>query len=432
MEIYAKRRQDVMKKIGNESVAIIAAAPLVLRNGDVDYLYRQRSDFYYLSGFSEPNSVILLRPGREGGEFILFCNPKDPLMETWHGYRVGVAGACEQYGADAAYPIETLDTRFVDLVAGARNIYYSFGRETDLDKRILNWVNDIRKCGRSGINPPHALTNLDDIVHPMRSIKSSEEITLMQKAADIAVEGHARAMRQCRVGMYEYQLQAEINYVFLQHGCDNAYPAIVAGGNNACILHYVENDQCLKDGDLVLIDMGAEYQNYASDITRTFPVNGKFNKQQQALYEIVLAANLAGINAIQVGASWTALQARVVEILTQGLIDVGILTGHVQDAIANESYRAYYMHGASHWLGMDVHDVGFYRRQEAVRQLEAGMAMTMEPGLYIPHGTHGVDEKWWGIGIRIEDDVIVTDNGPEVLSAKLAKTVAEIEHIMAE
>ncbi len=434
MQAFKARRQKLLEQLGNKDIAIVAAAPEVLRNGDAHFAYRQRSDFYYLTGFVEPNALAVFIPGHSDGEFILFCNPKDPLMETWDGKRAGVEGAVAEFGADVAYDIDELETRLPELLLGRDKIHYSVGREQWLDSKLMEWTNAARVKGRKGVNTPQAFNNIDVIVHAMRSVKSDDEIALMQKSTDIAVLAHTRAMQSVHPGMMEYQLQAELNYIFNQHGAVDAYTPSVAGGNNACILHYLNNDQALRDGDLVLIDMGAEYQFYASDITRTFPVNGKFSKEQQALYEVVLEANLAGIDTARSGALWTDLQDTAVRILTQGLIDLKIVDASLDNAINDKLYLPFYMHGVSHWMGLDVHDVGFYRTNdgESARKLEPGMAMSMEPGLYIEEGMQGVDKKWWGIGIRLEDDIVITNDKANVLSRDLVKTVEDIEALMAE
>lgn len=430
---FAARRQQLMNKMSPESVAIIPSAGEVPRNRDVEYPFRQDSDFYYLTGFNEPDALLLLMPGRSEGQVVIFCRDRDPEMEIWNGYRAGPEGACQQYGADQAYPIAEVDEQMAELLQGKARLYYSMGTNETLDGQVRHWLNSIRKKARLGAVAPGEMMMLDHLLHEMRLFKSDEEIELMRAAGRISAEAHVRAMQVCKPGLMEYQLEAEISHHFAMNGCRlPAYSSIVGGGDNACVLHYTENRDELKSGDLVLIDAGCELDYYAGDITRTFPVSGKFSPEQQAIYELVLKSQLACIEAIHPGAPWISIHDLSVKILTQGLIDLGLLKGDLEGLIESGAYKVFYMHRIGHWLGMDVHDVGDYKINGDWRPLEPGMVMTVEPGIYISPQNEHVDEKWRGIGIRIEDDVLVTENGYEILSAGAPKSVAEIEQLMAQ
>ncbi len=430
---FAARRQQLMDKMSPESVAIIPSASEVPRNRDVEYPFRQDSDFYYLTGFNEPDALLLLMPGRSEGQVVIFCRDRDPEMEIWNGYRAGPEGVCQQYGADQAYPIAEVDEQMAELLQGKARLYYSMGTNETLDGQVRHWLNSIRKKARLGAVAPGEMVMLDHLLHEMRLFKSDEEIELMRAAGRISAEAHVRAMQVCKPGLIEYQLEAEISHHFAMNGCRlPAYSSIVGGGDNACVLHYTENRDELKSGDLVLIDAGCELDYYAGDITRTFPVSGKFSPEQQAIYELVLKSQLACIEAIRPGAPWISIHDLSVKILTQGLIDLGLLKGDLEGLIESGAYKVFYMHRIGHWLGMDVHDVGDYKINGDWRPLEPGMVMTVEPGIYISPQNEHVDEKWRGIGIRIEDDVLVTENGYEILSAGAPKSVAEIEQLMAQ
>ncbi|WP_299197318.1 Xaa-Pro aminopeptidase [uncultured Amphritea sp.] len=429
---FAARRQQLMDKMSPESVAIIPSAGEVPRNRDVEYPFRQDSDFYYLTGFNEPDALLLLMPGRSEGQVVIFCRDRDPEMEIWNGYRAGPEGVCKQYGADQAYPIAELDEQMAELLQGKTRLYYSMGTNETLDGQVRHWLNSIRKKARLGAVAPGEMVMLDHLLHEMRLFKSAEEVELMRAAGRISAEAHVRAMQACKPGLIEYQLEAEISHHFAMNGCRlPAYSSIVGGGDNACVLHYTENRDALKSGDLVLIDAGCELDYYAGDITRTFPVSGKFSPEQQAIYELVLKSQLACIEAIRPGAPWISIHDLSVKILTQGLIDLGLLKGDLEGLIESGAYKVFYMHRIGHWLGMDVHDVGDYKINGDWRPLEPGMVMTVEPGIYISPQNEHVDEKWRGIGIRIEDDVLVTESGYEILSAGVPKSVAEIEQLMA-
>jgi len=429
-KLFARRRADVMQHMDG-GVAILPTAPVRPRNRDVHYPYRPDSDFYYLTHFPEPEAVAVLVPGRAHGEYILFCRERNPEKEIWEGRRAGLEGARALYGADDAFPIEDIDEILPGLLENREKVFYSMGRYPDFDTHLMNWVNEVRGKSRNGVSAPGEYVDLQHIVHEMRLIKRPEEIRLMKRAAKVSTAAHRRAMQACKPGMMEYEVEAELLYEFKKGGAGSpAYPSIVGGGANACILHYTDNNAELKDGDMVLIDAGAEIDGYAADITRSFPVSGKFQGEQKAVYEIVLAAQLAAIEQVRPGRHWNEPHENAVRVLTQGLKDLGILKGDVAGHIEKGDYKRFYMHRTGHWLGMDVHDVGDYKLGEAWRELEPGMVLTVEPGLYIAAGGKDVDARWWNIGIRIEDDVLVTREGNEVLSREAPKATDEIETLM--
>jgi len=429
---FARRRKALMAMMEPNSIAILPSAKEKIRSRDTDYPFRQDSDFYYLTGFSEPGSVLVLLPEREHGEFVLFCREKNRHKEIWDGYRAGPEGACKDYSADDAFPIDDIDDILPGLIEGRERMYYAMGRDADFDRHVMEWVNLIRAKVRAGATPPGEFLDLDHFLHDMRLYKSAAEVRLMETAAKISARAHCKAMKTCAPGRYEYELEAEIQYVCaLEGGRRSAYNSIVGGGKNACILHYVENDQKLKSGDLVLIDAGCEYEYYASDITRTFPVNGKFNREQKAIYNLVLKAQAAAISKIVPGNHWNEPHDASVRTIVEGLIDLGLLKGKVEKNIIKEAYKDFYMHRIGHWLGMDVHDVGDYKVGSEWRVLEPGMVMTVEPGIYVAVDNKKVDAKWRGIGVRIEDDVLITKDGCRVLSDGAPKTVAGIEKLMA-
>lgn len=430
-EEFAARRRALMQAVGSDAVVVLPTAHHAKRNRDSEYRYRPDSDFYYLSGFAEPEALLLLLPGRADGEFVLFCRPRDREMEIWNGYRAGTEGAVTEFAADQAFCIQELDARLPELLAGRRAVFAPMGQDAGFDAQLMGWLNTVRAKVRAGIEAPQQVVALDSVLHEQRLRKSVAEIAIMQRAADISATAHRRAMAACRPGGYEYQLDAELMHTFMSQGClAPAYNSIVGGGANACVLHYNDNNAPLKAGDLVLIDAGGEYQYYAADITRTFPVSGRFSAEQKALYEVVLAAQLAAIDCVRVGQSWQAPHEAAVRVLCQGLLDLGLLSGGLEEVIAEERYRRFYMHRTGHWLGMDVHDVGAYRVQGEWRALEVGMVLTVEPGLYVAPDDETVEARWRGIGIRIEDDVLVTDDGPRVLTAAAPKTVDEIEALV--
>lgn len=428
---YSRRRKRLMDMMGDQSVAIIPTAPVTIRNRDVEFSFRADSDFYYLTGYSEPEAVAVLIPDRHHGEYVLFCRERDEKMEIWNGRRAGLEGACSLFGANDAFPIEDMDDILPGLLEDRERIYYTMGNNATFDHRVLGWVNQVRKRIRTGVKSPDEFISLNHLLHEMRLFKSREEAALMRKAARISAAAHKRAMSVCQPGMMEYQIEAELLHEFMRNGArSSAYPSIVGGGANSCILHYTENTDELKDGDMLLIDAGAEYGNYASDISRTFPVNGHYSREQRQIYEIVLAANEAAIAEVRPGKHWNDPHDKAVHILTEGLLSVGILKGKLSALIKEEAYKKYFMHRTGHWLGMDVHDVGDYKLEGEWRKLEPGMVTTIEPGLYFqPH--KGLANKWWNIGVRIEDDVMVTKDGNEVFTRDVPKSVEEIEALMA-
>ena len=428
---FARRRRAIMDDMGEGSIAILPAAPVRLRNRDVEYPYRQDSDFYYVTGFDEPEAVAVLMPNRKRGEFVMFCRERDPEMELWNGARSGLSGACTDYGADDAFPIGDVDDILPGLLENQARVYYAMGYDSDFDQHMIGWVNRVRTRSKAGVSSPAEFVALDNVLHEMRLVKSTTEIRAMTRAMEISTDAHLRAMGACRPGVAEYQIEAELNYAFMRGGSRRAaYPSIVAGGANACVLHYIDNRDSLRDGDLLLIDAGAEYDYYASDITRSFPVNGRFSKAQRALYEVVLEAQEAAIEQVQPGNHWNEPHEAAVEVLAQGLVTLGLLKGNVSAIIKKERYRKFYVHRTGHWLGMDVHDVGDYKIGGEWRVLEPGMVMTVEPGLYVGAGDKRVARKWWNIGIRIEDDILVTRDGNKVLSSGVPKSVDDIEAIV--
>ena len=430
---FAARRRRLMAQLTAGSVAIVPGARMQSRNRDVEYPFRQDSDFYYLTGFDEPDAVLVLLPGRSEGEVMLFCQGRDPEMEIWNGYRLGPEGAREHYGADEAYANSAMDEQMPALLDGRQRIYHAIGVDEAFDGQVRQWLNALRARSRQGAVAPVELVMLDPLLHEMRLFKSEAEIELMREAGRISAQAHVRAMQACRPGLFEYQLEAEISHHFAMHGCHlPAYSSIVGGGANGCILHYTENRDRLKAGDLVLIDAGCELEYYAGDITRTFPVDGHFTVEQRQLYELVLRAQLACIDQVRPGVLWNEVHELSVQLLTAGLLELGLLEGDPQQLIEEGAYREFYMHRLGHWLGMDVHDVGDYRLEGQWRALQPGMVMTVEPGLYVSPHNERVDARWRGIGIRIEDDVLVTETGSEVLSAAAPKSVADIEQLMAE
>ena len=430
-EEFARRRRQLMKSMGRDAIAIVPSAPVHLRNNDVEHAYRQDSNFHYLTGFREPESVAVLVPGRPQGEFLMFVRDRDPARETWDGRRAGPAGACRDFGADDAFPIGDIDEILPGLLENRAKVFYTVGVHREFDQRVVGWVNGLRALAKHGRHAPYEMVALEHVLHEMRLFKSRGEIELMREAARIAARAHVRAMRRCRPGMHEYEIQAEIEYEFRRARAEPSYLPIVGGGANGCILHYRENESVLRSGELLLIDAGCEYECYASDITRTFPVNGKFSKPQRALYELVVAANLAAIAAVKPGNHWNAPHEVAVQVLTAGLVELGLLKGKVPALIKSQAYRRFYMHKTGHWLGMDVHDVGDYKIGATWRALEPGMVLTIEPGLYMPPGTRGVPPQFRNIGIRVEDDVLVTRDGHEVLTDGVPKDAAEIEALMA-
>lgn len=428
---FAKRRQQLMNIMGPDSIAVLPNAEVANRNRDVDYHYRSHSNFHYLSGFDEPESVIVIVPGRPHGEFILFCRERDLEKEIWHGYRAGQEGAMSNFDADDSYPITDLDDILPGLLEDREKVYYTMGNIPSFDQRMVGFLNHLRNASRQGKHSPTEIIELDHCLNELRLFKSSAEIKAMRQAAHISAHAHIRAMQFTQPGQWEYQVEAEIIHEFMKNDCRSpAYPSIVGGGENGCILHYVENDHKLKNNDLLLIDAGAEYDYYAGDITRTFPVNGKFTPAQKIIYNIVLKAQKAAIAMVKPGNHWNQPHEEAVRVLTEGLIEIGLLKGDLDTLLEDQAYREFYMHRTGHWLGMDVHDVGDYKVGGQWRVFEPGMVLTVEPGLYIRNLDH-VPKKWHFTGIRIEDDVLVTKTGHEVLSAAAPKEVDDIEALMA-
>ncbi len=423
-----------MNQIGEDSVAIIPAAREVTRSRDTQFRFRQDSDFEYLTGFPEPDAVAVLLPGREQGEYILFCRDKDRAREIWDGFREGPEGCMANYSADDAFPVDDIDDILPGMIEGRERIFFGIGKYQDFDHKLTQWLNHIRSQSRTGASPPGEIIDPDHLLSEMRLIKTSAEKKIMKRSSRISAEAHCQAMQLCKPGMYEYELQAVIEYHFAKSGAAApAYSSIVGSGSNGCVLHYIENQSKMSDGDLVLIDAGCEYQGYAADITRTFPVNGKFSAEQKAVYEIVLDAQYAAIDACQMGKRFNEPHEASVRVITQGLIDLGLLKGNLEELIETRAYVDFYMHRAGHWLGMDVHDVGEYKLDGADsewRELEPGMVTTIEPGIYIHADNDKVDARWRGIGIRIEDDVLITKKGPEVMTDSVPKTVSGIEDLM--
>lgn len=429
---FARRRKRLMALMEPDSIAIIPSAGQLLRSRDTEHPFRQDSDFYYLSGFAEPEAVLVLVPGRRHGQFVVFCRERDPGLELWHGHRAGPEGVCEKIGADDAFPIGDIDDILPGLIEGRNRVYYSMGRSVQFDRQVVGWVGSIRSKEASGAVPPGEFMDLNHLLHEMRLFKSVAEQRLLRRACEITARGHRRAMAFCRPGQREYQLEAELVHEFTTSGARHlAYPSIVGSGSNACTLHYLDNDGIMRDGDLVLIDAGCELEYYAADVTRTFPVNGRFSREQRALYEVVLRAQLAAIAAVKPGNHWNQPHDASVREITAGLVELGLLRGRVDSLIKREAYRELYMHRVGHWLGLDVHDVGDYRVDSEWRLLEAGMIMTVEPGIYVAPTNSKVAKKWRGIGIRVEDDVLVTADGCEVLTGGAPKTVEDIEALMA-
>ncbi|MEQ7420853.1 aminopeptidase P N-terminal domain-containing protein [Xanthomonas campestris pv. campestris] len=428
---YARRRKQLMQMAGEQAILILPAAPERVRSHDTHYPYRQDSDFWYLSGFPEPEAVLVLVPGRKHGETILFCRERDAEREAWDGPRAGQEGAVAQYGMDDAYPIDDVDEILPGLLEGRSRVYYHFGRDVDFDLKLIGWLKRVREQVRHGAQPPHEFLELGHLLHEQRLFKSRDEIALMQQAADISVRAHRAAMRLARPGVHEYQLQAEIEREFRAADAWPAYGSIVGTGSNACVLHYRANNARSRDGELVLVDAGAEYRGYAADITRTFPVNGRFSAAQRALHDLVGAAQAAALAQAQPGIAYEAGHLAAVQTLTEGLLRLGLLKGTLERNLAEGHYKRFYRHKTGHWLGLDVHDVGEYRLAGESRLLEPGMVFTIEPGLYVSADDTSVDAKWRGIGIRTEDNVLITADGHRVLTDALARSADEIEAEMA-
>jgi Xaa-Pro aminopeptidase len=424
--------KEFMRRMDPKSVAIIPSAREATRSNDTQYRFRQDSDFYYLTGFEEPDSIAVVAPSREQ-KYTLFVRPRDPEQEIWVGRRAGVEGAKSEFGADESFPIDEFETKLQEILNGAEPLYYRLGAYPDLDDTIIRQIARMRSLNRKPIHPPRTIVDPATIVHEMRVLKSPDEIELMQRAADIAAEAHVEAMKTVRPGMKEYEVEAQIEQVFRRSGAAGpSYTSIVGAGANATVLHYINNDGDLRDGDLLLIDAGAEYKGYASDITRTFPINGRFSQAQREIYDLVLATQVSCVEMVRPGTTHDELKAHSVEMLTEGMVKLGLLKGNPADLIKEEKYKQFYMHGLGHLLGIDVHDVGIYYYDEQSRALEPGVVMTVEPGIYISPDTKDIPEQYLGIGVRIEDDVLCTADGPRVLTTKVPKDADEIEALMAK
>ena len=437
MDEFKNRRDKLLTHMQNDSIFLLAGAKMQYRNNDVQYVFRQDSDFYYLSGFNEADAVMALIKDDKGiAKYVLFNLANDQHAEIWNGKRAGQNGARAIYAADEAYDINDIDRVMPNLLVNKRTIYYPLAANQEFDLQILAWLRTTKlnfthknKSEDAALKfVPEILMDIMPFIHEMRLFKSTQEIASMRKAAEVSALAHTKLMQTCKPGQMEYQLEAIFNQYCLDAGCRGlAYQSIVAGGNNSCILHYVNNDQVLKDGELVLVDAGAEYNYYAADITRTFPVNGKFTSEQKEIYSLVLAAQLAGITAIKPGNTFDRVQAVILQVIVTGLVRLGLLHGEVEELIKNKAYQKFYMHSSGHWLGLDVHDVGKYKLNGKWREFVPGMVLTVEPGIYIAANSIDVESKWLGIGVRIEDDVLVTEHGHEVLSHKVPKKIAEIE-----
>jgi Xaa-Pro aminopeptidase len=416
---------------GEGSVIIVRAAPEKIRNNDVHYAYRQDSDFLYLTGFREPGAMLVLIPGRKEGEAVMFCRERDPKREMWDGPMAGPEGAVSDYSMDQSFNIDEAEKLLPGMLEGSTRVYYDLGRDINFDHRLIGWMNEFRAKAHRKFHAPEEIIALDHILHDMRLFKSRGELAAMRKSAKVAAEAHRRAMRVCKPGMNEADIHAELLHVFTSRHCEASYQPIVGSGANACVLHYITNRDPLNDGDLLLIDAGAEYDGYASDITRTFPVNGRFSAAQRDLYEVVLAAQAAAIQHVRTGKQWDDVHEAAVEVVAQGMLDLGILGGSLEQALEEESYGKYYVHKTGHWLGLDVHDVGDYQVDGHSRELEPGMVFTVEPGIYIRPDEPSVNERWRGLGIRIEDNVVVTKGGAEIITAEVPREIGEIEALMA-
>ncbi|MFM8386857.1 MAG: Xaa-Pro aminopeptidase [Planctomycetia bacterium] len=431
-DVYARRRQELMRRIGPDGAALFVATPQRTRSNDTEYDYRPHSDLWYLTGFEEPGSALLLLPGHEKTPEVVFVRKRDREREIWDGFRLGVDDAAARLGVSLAAPIDDLFTMLPALLQGRASLVYTLGLCHDTDRQVVTTLQRVRHLARRGQQAPHSIHDPGLYLHEMRLVKTPAEIELLRTACRVSAEGHLRGMRMTRPGLREYELQAEIEYVFRRSGARApGYTTIVGGGKNACVLHYIENRDALCDGDLVLVDAGAEVGWYTGDITRTWPVNGRFTGHQRAIYDLVLRAQMDVIRMVKPGLPWHRLHEQAVRTLTEGLVDLGVLQGPVDAAIEKKAFRKHYMHGTGHWLGIDVHDVGIYARPgETGRPLEPGMVFTVEPGLYFHADEPGVPERFRGIGVRIEDDVLVTENGCEVLTAGVPKEPEEIEALV--
>ena len=426
--VFAARRDAYLRALGPKAVAVVRSLPERLRNGDAFHAFRQHSDLIYLTGFEEPDATLVLRPGAETERVVMFVRPKDPELETWDGKRAGIEGAKDVFGADAAYPANELRTRIGELIANFDELHYTLGLDEDMDHLVGQTLVRLRKTEKKGKAAPRAVVDPRHTLHELRLHKRDEELAALRKAAAISVEAHLAAMKLGRPGAFEHELEAVINYTFRKHGgAGPGYTTIVGAGENATILHYIANRCAIGPGDLVLVDAGCEYDHYTADITRTWPASGRFTPAQREVYELVLATQKSAIAMAKPGTTLDEIHDHCVKQLTEGMIALGLLTGTADERIADETYKKFYMHGTSHWLGLDVHDVGAYTRDGKARPLAAGMVITIEPGLYIAADAPDVPDRFRGIGVRIEDDVAITETGHEVLTAACPKEIAELE-----
>lgn len=419
-----------MRMIGRGGVGILPASPAKLRSRDVEYPYRPDSDFYYMTGFAEPEAIAVLAPGRPRGEYLLFCRERDPQREAWDGPRAGPEHAVAAYGADDAFPIGDADEILPGIIEQAERVFYTMGAHPEFDVRLIGWVTTLRNRGSQGRHAPDEFIALDHLLHDLRLYKTRPEVTSMRRAAAVAVKAHLRAMAFCRPGLHEYEIEAEFLHEFRRHGMRPAYLPIVGSGPNSCTLHYTANGRQMREGDLLLVDAGCEHDCYASDVTRTYPVSGRFTPEQRAVYDVVLEAHSAALRATAPGNHWNEPHDAAVGVVAKGLRRLGLLDGTPAAIVKSGAYRQFFMHRTGHWLGMDVHDVGDYKVGDQWRVLEPGMVLTVEPGVYIPPGTKGVPARWQGIGVRIEDDVLVTRDGVDVLTRALPRDPEQIEAIV--
>ncbi|HUW54290.1 MAG TPA: aminopeptidase P N-terminal domain-containing protein [Rhodanobacter sp.] len=429
-EEFVRRRRQLMQMAGEDAVLLVAAAPERMRNADAAWPYRQDSDFHYLGGFPEPDAVLALLPGRRHGETVLFCRERDPSRERWHGQSIGTERAVAEYGMDDAFPIEDIDDILPGMIEGRGRVYCHFGREPEFDARLLGWMRRLRQLRGGGVVPKEFVA-LGYLLHDLRLYKSRAELKLMRSSAAIAAEAHLAALQLVMPGRHEYEVEAELLRVMRSRSAVPAFAPIVASGANACVMHYQANRALLRDGELLLIDAGAEVDCYASDISRTYPIGGRYSREQRALYEVVLAAQLAAIDEVRPGRPFSAAHVAAVRVLSEGLCTLGLLKGSADAAVAEGSYQRFFPAKTGHWLGLDVHDVGDYRVAGESRLLESDMVLTVEPGLYVVPDDRSVAERWRGIGIRIEDDVLVTRDGNEVLTAAVPKEADAIETLLA-
>jgi Xaa-Pro aminopeptidase len=426
--VFARRRKEFMDRIG-EGVAIFSAAPVRLRNGDVEYEYRQDSDFYYLTGFEEPESICVLSPTNQKHQFVLFVRPRDKEKEVWTGRRSGIEGAMQNYGAEMAFTQDRFEEVATELLQDVPSLYYSLNKDHEMDQRIFHILESVRQKQRLGIYGPSEIIDPWEILADMRFIKKAEELEALRKAAVISASGHVAAMASAKPGMHEYEIQAILEYVFRASGSmRNGYPSIVGSGPNTCILHYTNNNRLIQQGDLILIDAGAEFDYYTADITRTFPATGKFTPQQSDVYDVVLNAQRKAIEVACPGNTHLFIHQTAVRELTEGMISLGLLSGSAEENIEKETYKKYFMHKTGHWLGMDVHDAGKYRVSGNWQTLQPGVVMTVEPGIYISEDDE--HEAFRNIGVRIEDDVLITEDGPVELTSDCPKKREDIESIV--